>query len=89
MVKGGVRYGYVTTGEAIIFLQIPSDDPTCLNYHLADHRVDVLAQLRAYPDEDYFHGTALGQILAFSVQALESKTEAEEWRQNVISRLTP
>jgi hypothetical protein len=28
MVDSGVRYGYICTGEAFVFLYIPKDDPT-------------------------------------------------------------
>ena len=36
MINGGVRYGYVTTGQAFVFLHIPADDPTVIQYHLAE-----------------------------------------------------
>ncbi|KAI9823200.1 MAG: hypothetical protein M1832_002644 [Thelocarpon impressellum] len=89
MIEGGVQYGYITTGEAIVFLHVPSDDPSTVRYHLVEPRADVEAQIEAYPDNAYSHCTALGQVLAFSLLALESKAKPNDWQQRVIEQLTP
>ena len=88
MIEGGVRYGYITTGEAFVFLHIRSNDPTTVRYHLVQPRADVEAQASVHPD-DYAHRTALGQVLAFSLLALESKSKPNNWQQSVIDKLTP
>ncbi|KAI9827435.1 MAG: hypothetical protein M1832_004784 [Thelocarpon impressellum] len=89
MIEGGVQYGYITTGEAIVFLHVPSDDPSTVCYHLVEPRADVEAQIEAYPDDEYSHRTALGQVLAFSLLTLESRTRPNDWKQRVIDQLTP
>jgi hypothetical protein len=35
MVVAGLEYGYLTNGDAIVFLKIDWADPTVLRYHLA------------------------------------------------------
>ncbi|KAI9828987.1 MAG: hypothetical protein M1832_000010 [Thelocarpon impressellum] len=89
MIEGGVRYGYIITGEAIVFLHIPSDDPSTIYYHLADPRTDVEAQMEAFDGVDYSHQTALGQVLAFSLLALGSNSNTNAWRQAAMGQLTP
>ena len=34
MIDSGIRYGYICTGEALVFLHIPNDDPTIFRYSL-------------------------------------------------------
>ena len=74
MVGCGTRYGYITTGEAFIFLHIKlEDNAKIVYYHLAEPNADVNAQKKDFPStEDYLHRTAISQVLAFSVQALRS-----------------
>ncbi|KAK1973496.1 hypothetical protein LZ30DRAFT_484883 [Colletotrichum cereale] len=65
MIEGGLEYGLLTTGEAIVFLKIDWREPETLFYHLAEPDAEVLAH------PNYFHlCTAVGQYLAFSLMAL-------------------
>lgn len=65
MIEGGLEYGLLTTGEAIVFLKIDWQEPGTLLYHLAEPDAEVLAH------PSYFHlCTAVGQYLAFSLMAI-------------------
>ncbi len=53
--------------------------------HLAELNEDVNAQNEDFPNtEDYLHRTAINQVLAFSVLALESAQGYREWREVVV-----
>ncbi|MCJ1407398.1 hypothetical protein MMC19_001469 [Ptychographa xylographoides] len=89
MVKSGTQYGYITTGEAFVFLHIKLDNDAKTVYcHLAEPNADVNAQKEAYPNtDDHLHRTAISQVLAFSVLALRSAQGDLEWRERVIGTL--
>ena len=88
MVKDGTQYGYVTTGEAFVFLHIELEDPTTVYYHLAEPNEDVNAQNEAFPNtEDYLHHTAISQVLAFSILALGSAQGNQEWQDDIAKTL--
>ncbi|CAG8126493.1 unnamed protein product, partial [Penicillium nalgiovense] len=59
MIDSGVQYGYICTGEAFVFLHIPEDDPTVVQYFMCIPNQDVQAD-----DELRLHRTAIGQVLA-------------------------
>ncbi|KAI6350905.1 hypothetical protein MCOR25_010305, partial [Pyricularia grisea] len=65
MIEGGFEYGFLTTGEAIVFLKINWSEPETLFYHLAEPGAEVLA----HPNHLHLC-TAVGQYLAFSLMAL-------------------
>lgn len=72
MIKTGVQYGYVTTGEAIVFLYI-SDDPSQVKYHVFNSR-------NRNPDEPAsLQKTAIARIVAFSIEAVAAKPPPQEW----------
>ena len=89
MVRCGTQYGYITTGEAFIFLHIePEDNAKTVYYHLAEPNEDVNAQRKDFPDtEDYLHRTAISQVLAFIVLALGSAQGNWEWRERIVGTL--
>ncbi|PGG98191.1 hypothetical protein AJ80_09569 [Polytolypa hystricis UAMH7299] len=67
MIEGGLEYGLLATGEAIVFLKVNWEEPDTLYYHLAEPGPEV----SAHPN--HFHVcTAVGQYLAFSLMALGS-----------------
>ncbi|KAI9775097.1 MAG: hypothetical protein M1839_001449 [Geoglossum umbratile] len=74
MIAGKTCFSYITTSEAFIFLYISPDFfPGTVYYHLAEPRSDVETQMTAFPGtEFYLNRTAVGQVLAFSLLALES-----------------
>ncbi|KAJ5110891.1 hypothetical protein N7532_001426 [Penicillium argentinense] len=74
MIDSGIRYGYICTGEAFVFLHIPKDDPTIVQYFLSIPNQDVQAD-----DKWRLHRTAIGQVLAFTLQALVAEGPSQEW----------
>ncbi|KAG0161689.1 hypothetical protein PDIDSM_5319 [Penicillium digitatum] len=57
MIDIGVQYGYICTGEAFVFLYIPEDDPTVVQYFLCIPNQDVQAD-----DELRLHRTAIARL---------------------------
>ena len=64
MVKTGLAYGLLTTGEGIVFLKIDWDDPQTLYYHLAEPAEEVAAH------QNYRSCSAISQYLGFHLLAL-------------------
>ncbi|GCB24386.1 hypothetical protein AAWM_07271 [Aspergillus awamori] len=83
----GVRYGYICTGEAFVFLHIPKDDPTIIQYFLCIPNQDAQADVQA-DDEVRFHRTAIGQVLAFTLQALAVEPPTQNWHDVAHDQLT-
>jgi hypothetical protein len=70
MIEGGLEYGVLTTGEAIVFLKVDWEDPGTLFYHLAEPGPEVAA----HPTE-YRFCTAVCQYLVFSLMAIGSPNQ--------------
>jgi hypothetical protein len=86
MMEGGLEYGLLTTGEAIVFLKIDWEDPGTLYYHLAEPGHEVSVQ------PDHFHVcTAVGQYLAFTLMALgqpgQRRTHGQDERERATLNL--
>lgn len=73
MLGKGVRYGYIVTGEAYIFLRI-GDDPSCVSYSLCVPNLDVQAH-----DDMRLHRTSVAQVFAFVLQAIQSPMPCQNW----------
>jgi len=89
MVRAGLEYGYVCTGEAFIFLRVP-DDPRTVYYFLSVPKGDVGETTGWAPDSDgdnRLHLTAVGQVLAFTLQALKTPPRNQEWRTDKAAQL--
>ncbi|KAH0424815.1 hypothetical protein CcaCcLH18_11313 [Colletotrichum camelliae] len=86
MIEGGLEYGLLTTGEAIVFLRIDWTDPETLLYHLAE----PAAEVQAHPDHSHLW-TAVGQYLAFSLMAVgllgERKLHGQDERHEAMKML--
>lgn len=67
MIKDGVQYGYISTGEVIIFLNI-TENPEIVQYYLSIPQLEVNIN-----DPATLHQTAIAQVVAFSVYALTAK----------------
>ncbi|PGH36752.1 hypothetical protein GX50_00412 [[Emmonsia] crescens] len=80
MVRKGVRYGYVCTGEAFIFVHIP-DDPSSVQCALCIPNLNIKAT-----DDSDSQLTAVAQVLAFTVIALKSPPVSQQWH-DAASRL--
>jgi len=89
MVKIGSQYGCICTGEASIFLQV-LDDPRTVYYFLSVPKGDVGPTTGWMPDSDNpnrLHATAVGQMLAFTLQALETPPRDQKWRNDAAAQL--
>jgi len=89
MVQAGVEYGYVCTGEAFIFLRVP-EDPKMVYYFLSVPKGDVGETTGWAPDSDgenRLHLTAVGQVLAFTLQALKTQPRNQNWKADAMTRL--
>ncbi|KAA8617300.1 hypothetical protein PtrV1_10601 [Pyrenophora tritici-repentis] len=89
MVKLGVEYGCVCTGEAFVFLRIP-DDPRTAQYFLSVPKGDVGDTTGWTSDLDgtnRLHLTAVAQMLAFTLQALQTPPRSHKWRADAASQL--
>ncbi|CAI0649851.1 unnamed protein product [Colletotrichum noveboracense] len=86
MIEGGLEYGLLTTGEAIVFLRIDWAESETLLYHLAE----PTAEVQAYPDHAHLW-TAVGQYLAFSLMAVglpgQRKLHGQDERRDVMKNL--
>ncbi|KAG6059483.1 hypothetical protein E4U17_006212 [Claviceps sp. LM77 group G4] len=72
LVSKGLRFGYIDTGEAQLFLHIGSD-PSRVEYHLSCPRSDV------HGDDKKMHLSAVSQLFAFVVQAIQAPKPTKEW----------
>jgi hypothetical protein len=75
MIDKEVQYGYICTGEAFIFGHIP-DDPTSFHYS-----VNIPEKDYSMDDEDRLERTAVGQVFAFTLQALRVRRPGQEWKE--------
>ncbi|KAM3462554.1 hypothetical protein NHJ6243_003955 [Beauveria neobassiana] len=74
MLEAALEYGYLTNGDAIVFLNIYWTDPTVLRYHLARPACEVLV------DQDATWSNAVCQVLAFTIMALQSSQHSNDDR---------
>lgn len=81
MVRAGTQVGVFSTGEADIYLRI-DDDPSTLFYHLSVPKGDVGDETGWDFHSDCpnrLHLTAVGQSLAFTLQALRLRPRTQAW----------
>ena len=86
MVLSETQYGYITTAQAFIFLHIKVEESCKRAYfYLAEPRFDVKKHLEEFPEDQFpLHRTALCQLLAFSILALESaQKDRDAWGDKV------
>ncbi|EKV09897.1 metalloprotease [Penicillium digitatum] len=89
MVRAGTQVGVLSTGEADIYLRI-DDDPSTLFYHLSVPKGDVGNETGWDSHSDCpnrLHLTAVGQSLAFTLQALRLQPRNQAWRWQAIDNL--
>ncbi|KAL7938344.1 hypothetical protein V8C35DRAFT_150078 [Trichoderma chlorosporum] len=77
MVESGVSYGYVYTGEAIIFMEI-HDDPSIVHCHVSVPDNDV-----SHDDESTLCYSAVGQIFAFIIRAMQAAALSVQWHDKI------
>ena len=84
MVENRLKYSYITTGEAIVFLYIAEEDPTILCYHVTVLKEDVKNE-----EADLsFSLTAVSQVLSFCLMAFKSiARRGHPWRTGLVMQL--
>ncbi|KAI0112026.1 hypothetical protein GGR51DRAFT_507737 [Nemania sp. FL0031] len=82
MIMGGLEFGLLTTGEAIVFLKIDWKEPEILYYHLAEPEFEV----NAHPD-NFRYCTAVGQYLAFTLIALGLRGQRQVHGQDEVEQV--
>lgn len=90
MIESGLQYGYICTGEAFVFLHIRAEDPTTVYYHLAIPNLDVESSTEWSTDPNganWLRWTAVGQVLAFTLRALQKPSLGPEWIDNAKDQL--
>ncbi|KAG6052182.1 hypothetical protein E4U17_005919 [Claviceps sp. LM77 group G4] len=73
MLKKGLCYGVVDTGECMIYVRIDSRDPSMVEYHLSCPGRDV------NENGGDIRFSAVSQLFAFTVQAIRAPRPSEEW----------
>jgi hypothetical protein len=89
MVKAGLEYGEIYTGEATIFLRIP-DDPSTVYYALSVPKGDVGSSTGWEEHGEHpnrLHLTAVGQAVAFTLRALGTPPRGAQWVKNALGQL--
>jgi hypothetical protein len=82
MVQAGLEYGCVCTGEAFIFLRVP-DDPRTVHCFVCVPEDDVVGKRRL----DRLQLTAVGRMLVFTLQALQTPPRSHKWRAEAAAML--
>ena len=73
MIGKGIQFGYICTGEALVFLHIPND-PSTVYFSVCVPNQDVMDD-----DETRLHRTAVAQVFAFVLQALRARPPPQIW----------
>ena len=84
MIEHGLEYGYLGTGEAYVFLRVRDESPETVYYHLCIPKQELTEGTGWRPDSDdenLLHLTAVSQVFAFCLQALETKPRSQAWRE--------
>ncbi len=73
MIRDMVQYGYISTGEVMIFLNI-TDSHEIVQYH-----VSIPHEVVKIDDPATLHQTATAQVITFSLHVLAAKTPPQMW----------
>ncbi|OAA65097.1 Protein kinase-like domain protein [Akanthomyces lecanii RCEF 1005] len=82
MITGGIKYAYICTGEAFIFVKVKREEPETAYYFLSIPKDDVGESTgwMANPGgNNRLHLTAVGQVLAFTLRALQTTPREVGW----------
>ena len=76
MVKSGLEYGCIMTGEAMVFLRIDEAKPRTIYFHLAE----PVEEVKNSPANGFPHSlTMIGQLCSFCSLALSSNQRDQTW----------
>lgn len=90
MISAGLRYGYICTGEAFVFLNVRPEEPTTVYFHLSIPERDVgpsTGWLAGSEAPNRLHLTAVGQVFAFTIRAIQKRSLGPEWIANAKAQL--
>ena len=80
MLEAGIEYGYLSTGEAYVFLRIPDTRPADVEFHLAEPNLDVDGN---YDEDGAIAFSAVGQVMCFCLRAANnSQRRSQQWRRD-------
>lgn len=74
MLVVGTRFGYITTGEAYIFVEISANNVDWVSYSVCVPRYDVESD-----PVTGLHRTAVAQVLAFTLRAMRAERMPAMW----------
>lgn len=81
MISRGVKYAYLFTGEAYLFLHIMDHDPSVVQYFLSVPKIDVDEE-----ETHHLHRTAVAQVLTFTLNILVDGPPSQAWYEAVTKR---
>ena len=90
MIVNGLEYGYLATGEAYVFLRVKANNPETVYYRLCIPKAEVGEETGWRPDsedENRLHLTAVSQVSAFCLQAVETKPRSQKWQEEARDKL--
>ena len=81
MIRGGLEYGYICTGQAFVFLHVPEDFNLCENNVAVPNRMvgETTGWSSRSMEVNRLHLTSVAQVLCFSLMALEKRPRPQEW----------
>ena len=87
MIDFGLEYGYITTGEAFVFLQIRWQDPGTLFYHLIVPGEDAEGRTQISAEQIPLAQTAISQVVSICIMAFRSAQRSHAQRKRAKTRL--
>ena len=87
MVDFGLEYGYVTTGEAFVFLRIRWENPQILFYYLVVPGEDVEERIQTPTEQVSLARTAISQVVSICITAFQSTQRSHAQRKRAKTKL--
>jgi hypothetical protein len=75
MCRENVRFGYLTTGQAIVFLNITDDRGASVRYHLSVPASDFSSEKNT---DERWYCTAVARVVAFTLMAMKGKLSTKD-----------
>ncbi|KAL3248110.1 hypothetical protein ABHI18_012163 [Aspergillus niger] len=76
MIGYGFEYGYITTGEGLVLLRVPYDNPSTLLYRVCEPSIEATP---GNPDGFLRPVTAIARILCLCWMSCASQTRSPDW----------
>jgi hypothetical protein len=83
MIRTGLSYSYITTGQVFVILHIKADEPRSLYYHVAVPEEDVHDKNLGFQSSQ----TAIAQVLSLCLLAFKSEPRSLKWREEIMGKL--